>query len=488
MKIEEQKRAAEHVKESISIWLKPVTDDLPDQYLVGGTVRDLLIERVSHDLDLACRDPETAARILAEPAGAKVVLFDKRPDAPGYRVIDRNDHENTLDICGLVGDTIEADLANRDFTINAMAMKLDRTKILGELLDPLNGQADLQQKTIRLAGPHALDADPLRMLRAFRLAAELDFAIASETENAIRHTLPKLSGIASERIRAELIKTMATPHSAEYIKQMSSLGLLQIILPETLPMQGCTQNSYHHLNVWDHCLAVHANCEFIINHLDDMFGPNANRVRQNLETPPDRIALLKLSALLHDAGKPVTRGLNEKTGRITFYGHNKAGSQIIQEICQRLKFSTQDREFLQHLVKEHLHIQALANPAVRPATRMRLFRRLGEDLIPLLILGMADIKGKLGPDSLESGRNAFIQWAVETVNEYYNRVKEKIEEKGLINGNDLIALGVSPGPEIGALLDMLRKQQDNGLINTREQAMAFVTACIDKNGMGDENT
>ncbi|OQY59802.1 MAG: hypothetical protein B6245_04710 [Desulfobacteraceae bacterium 4572_88] len=453
-------------------WLHPLQDDLPPLYLVGGAVRDHLLSRAPKDIDLICTDAKAVAKKLAAVRNATMVPFEKKADEPCFRVVDRRQPGNFLDISPMRGGTLNTDLCRRDFTINAIAIRIAPDGTLGELADPMKGADDLKRGCIRMTGPDVFRSDPLRILRAIRFAASLGFDIETDTLAVIATHVDQLTEVASERILVELLEIFKTRHSATFVRKMDELRILEVIFPEIRPMKGCAQNAYHHLDVWNHSLLVVDHCEDILNHLEYFFGPVSEQVRNNLRDHR-RMPLLKFAAMLHDVGKPVARGFREDTGRITFYGHDRQGAEIMSEITRRLRMSRRDQEFLNLMVAEHLHILNLFFHKVKPATRMRWFRKLRDDCIPLLIMGMADIKSALGPMTAEERRDQHLRWSAETVGTYFNKIKEKLERQDLINGRDLIEQGISPGPEMGRILRSVRDAQDAGYVRNRKEALAL---------------
>jgi putative nucleotidyltransferase with HDIG domain len=218
-------------------------------------------------------------------------------------------------------------------------------------------------------------------------------------------------------------------------------------------------------------------CEEIISNSSKYFKDASSGVAENLEGN-DRLPLLKLAALLHDTGKPATRELNPDTGRITFYGHDKEGAKLISMIAERLKMSSRSRDFMVLMVAEHLHILHLASRAVKSATKMKWFRRMGDDSVTAIIMSMADVMCILGPDATEEYRERHIMWSAESIIDYYKEIKAKIESPDLISGDDLIALGMKPGPEIGRILGRVRAALDSGEIADREDAIEMAKTLI----------
>jgi putative nucleotidyltransferase with HDIG domain len=465
--------------DALKSWLSCNVAASESLYLVGGTVRDLLLGDQPKDIDLVCRDAKDFAYRLGKSKKAAVVPMEKKPAEPCYRVIDREHPDNFLDIAEMRGQTIYDDLGRRDFTINAIASEVREDGTIGPLLDPFSGAKDLKLKTIKMTGYGSFVSDPLRILRAARFSATLRFTIEPQTIDEMRNSAALLQEVSGERIMAELLLILKTPHSASFIKDMDHLGILDILFPEIPPMKGCQQNGFHHKDVWEHSLLVAKNCEEVLNDLAGYFGDWAGDVSMNLEGN-NRRPMLKLTALLHDIGKPLCRGVNEETGRIIFYRHDKEGSELAEAIAERLKLSSQDRNYMVQLIAEHMHVLSLAGHVSRTAARMRWFRKMKDNAVPAIILGIADVVSSLGKESTVEWRNHYLEWSKDIVREYYETIRPRLESKNLITGTDLISLGVEPGPEMGRLLDILRNAQDTGEISSREDALALAKSLLEK--------
>ena len=278
---------------------------------------------------------------------------------------------------------------------------------------------------------------------------------------------------------AELLLILRHPHSTSFIREMDRLGILDVLFPEIVAMKGCEQNGYHHKDVWEHSLLVAENCEQILNNLTGYFGDWAEDVLSNL-AGNHRLPLLKLATLFHDVGKPLSREINAETGRITFYKHDKAGARLADALAERLKLSSQDRDYLVQLIAEHLNVLSLAGNIVRTAATMRWFRKMKNNAVPAIILGMADVESSLGKESTAKWRNHYLQWSKDIVRAYYETIRTRLASQNLITGTDLISLGVKPGPEMGGLLDILRNAQDTGEISTHGDALALAKGLLAK--------
>lgn len=462
---------------SLRRWFESGMPEGGQCYLVGGTVRDLLMNTKPKDLDLVCVQAKKLALSLAAQKNAALVIMEKKADEPCYRVVDRDNPDDFIDIAEMRGETIEEDLSRRDFTINAMAIRLHDDATSGELLDPFHGCKDLQQKIVRMVSKEAFVSDPLRILRAFRFAAVISFAIEEPTLKAMQSNAALLKQVSVERIMAELQNILLTTKSSAWFRRMDDLGIFENILPEILPMKGCKQNWYHHKDVWEHSLLVMEQLEQMLSDLA-RFGELSARIADLLDD--EKTVFLKLAGLLHDIGKPSTKGTKSRSDRIIFYGHDKAGAELMQEMAGRLKLPCRSKDFLVRIVAEHLKPLMLASPKAKAAARMRWFRKMRDDAVPALILAMADVMSSLGPESGADYREHFLAWAVESVQEYFVSIKPKLEAPLLINGDDLISMGMKPGIALGNLLYRLRFAQDLGKLTSREEALEAAKEMVQK--------
>jgi tRNA nucleotidyltransferase/poly(A) polymerase len=461
----------------LSKWIAPVKDAMPPLYLVGGAVRDHLLSRQIKDIDLACDNPEKTAAILAKHHKAAIVPLGREKGTVCHRVVNRQNTDDFLDVVELRNGSIENDLRMRDFTVNAIAIQITKQGKLGRVIDPLAGMHDLKHNSIRFTGPDVFKSDPLRTLRAFRFAAELQFTIEEFTLMSIRENCLLLSEISAERILVELLNLLKTNMAAPNVRMMDELGLLEVIFPEIRTMKNCLQNEFHHLDVWNHSLAVLETCETIAANLKNYFSELSLHVEDNLGED-NRLPLMKMAALLHDVGKPSKKMTHGESRGINFHDHDREGEKIASAVARRLKMSNRDREFLRTMVAEHMHILYLSRPDVKEKTILKWFKKLNDDMIPLIILEMADSMSTLGPASKKSEREAHLAWSKKTVMEYYSEIRTKLKQKNIISGNDLISLGMKPGPELGRALEKIREAQDAGLILNRNAGFAMAEKIV----------
>jgi poly(A) polymerase len=465
-------------------------------YMVGGTVRDLLLHRdTSPDVDLATdARPDEIKRLVARTAPLAIVTVGEQfgtirlhyprataesaspaasaispagqaeregdsaavsatPPAPSSfegekaRKSGRSpdaivaDHADEIDILEITtyrsdqyaadsrkpavtfGDTLEGDLLRRDFTINAMA----RDPLTGDIMDPYGGRQDLERQLIRAVGDdpeRRFDEDPLRMLRAARFAAQLDFSIEPATAHAITAQAATLQKISKERIRDEFTKLLVTPNPSLGLRLLVDLGLMPYVVAEVLELQGVSQRPAHSKDVYHHVLRV---------------------VEQIPARPTTRWA-----ALLHDIAKPRTRSVED--GKVHFFGHEDVGAVMARDILRRLKFDKPFGEHVSHLVKLHMRANSYLPDWTDGAVR-RLMLDIGDGLPDLLDLSRADIT---------SYRPEKVSRAIARVDELEQRcqwITEKDREQPLkspLDGNELMELfGRGPGPWLRPLKDHL---------------------------------
>jgi putative nucleotidyltransferase with HDIG domain len=442
-------------------------------WLVGGAVRDRLLGRETTDLDIAVAgDAETAARAVARATGGTPFALS---DAFGaWRVVGRN-HAWHVDLVRLRDDDLAADLAARDFTVNAMAEPLGG----GELLDPHGGRADLDAGRLRMVSAAALADDPLRTLRAARIANELELAVDPATAEAVRERAPELAGVAAERVFAELKRIVAGERPVAGIELMDELGLVAVVLPELGALRGVEQNVFHHRDVHGHTLEVLE----AVAHLEagaPELGEHAGAVRELLAEPlADELTRgggMRFAALLHDAAKPATRGLRPD-GRVTFLGHDAEGAELARDVLRRLRGSQRLADYVAALTRHHLRLGFLVHE--RPLSRRAVWRYLGATepfAADVTVFTVADRLATRGKNA-EPAIAAHLELAREMLGPALARRTEGKPEP-LLRGNELSAeLGVR-GPRIGRLLAELEEAQYAGEIHTREDALSLARSLL----------
>ena len=317
-------------------------------FLIGGFLRDHLLKRECLDLDFAVEKNAIAvARIFAKKVKGAFVLLDQEHGCA--RVVtaksgQTGDAIRTFDFADFRAPGLKGDLLHRDFTINTFCLdlgKLEASMVIADgIMDLRNGKKDLKAKTIRMNSAKAFKEDPLRLLRAFSLRAQLGFKIEPKTLQQIKRDTPLIREVSFERIRDEVFKILASPRAAENLKAMDKIELLAQIMPQITVMYGVKQGGYHHLDVWPHSLEVVNQFEKVLEEFKN--DPEIlSYMQETLGGDRPRFALVKLAALLHDIGKPETR--KKEDGRVSFHGHEHVGKNITRPLAKALKLSTNER-------------------------------------------------------------------------------------------------------------------------------------------------
>jgi putative nucleotidyltransferase with HDIG domain len=446
-------------------------------WVVGGAVRDeLLGAPPSTDLDLVIAgEVATAARGLARAAGA--TAFSLSDEFGAWRVVARS-RGWQADLNPLRGETLEADLRLRDFTINAIAAPLDG----GELIDPLGGAEDLANRRLRIASPGALAADPLRALRLVRLVCELDLRADEETREAARRAAPGLAGVSSERIYAELRRVIASERVGTGIRLALELGLCAVVLPELEALRGVQQSRYHHLDVLDHTLAVLDCVVEVQREPQALFGAEHGGAVSALLARPladelTRGDALRFAALVHDIAKPQTRTV-AADGRIGFPGHDALGAELARSILGRLRAAERMRAHVAALTRHHLRLGFLVPHA--PLTRRELYAYLDAcDPVwaDVTLLSVADRLATRGARS-EEAIERHLELARAVIGEALDW-QSSGRPPALVRGDQLArSLGLTPGPVIGELLAAIAAEAFAGELRSAEDAIAFAATRI----------
>jgi len=448
-------------------------------FVVGGAIRDALLDRPLRDVDLVVPgDVEAAARAVGEEVRGPVFALSEEFGA--WRAIDRA-QGLTCDISPLREGGIVHDLAARDFTVNAMATPLAG----GELIDPYGGQADAAAGVLRVLGASAYGDDALRPLRLARLAAELGLAPDDETERLTRAAASRVATASPERQWAELRRLIIAPGVLHGLDLAGRLGLVSAVLPELEALAGVEQSHFHHLDVRDHTLEVLRRQLELEADPAAVFGDLAEPLQAELNEPlADELTrgqALRLGALLHDIGKPVTRGVRPD-GRVTFIGHDSIGAGMVEEVCRRLRTSQRLREHLAALTRHHLVLGFLVRE--RPLPRGTVYRYLVLTQpveVEVTLLTCADRLATRGRNA-EAAIEAHLELARELMGDAL-RWRAEGPARSAVDGNVLAdEAGIERGPALGAVLARLAEARFTGEATTREAALQLARRLRDDAG------
>ena len=474
-------------------------------YLVGGCLRDVLLDRPVNDIDLAISgDAELLSQKLASQTQGQAFPLDASRGI--YRVLAHQTDNNTsqIDITTFESN-IEVDLSYRDLTIDSLAIPLneinhEKHPSEWSIIDPFNGKNDLLNKIIRAIKPEIYSDDPVRLLRTIRIASELNFSIEPDTIKFMEWHYNKLQNSPGERIRDEFLKILSGNFLEESIYRLSDIGILGIIFPELQEGRDVVQPKEHYWNVYDHNLQ----CAFKVDLLlDDSRNIDINKHPELKYVPSNditkkyfqsecsdshtRTTILKLAALLHDVGKPKTKQI-DSNGKMRFLGHSEIGMELARNALERLRISNRGIETVCTMIKEHLRPSQIAPTGEMPSKRAlyRYFRDLEDVAIDTLFLNLADYLAARGP------LIDIYDWSVHCdriryILEEGSETNNTITNSNLISGHDLInTLGLKPGPYFKKILENISEAQAEGFVKTKEDALSLAKKkYIEYSSVGD---
>ncbi len=438
-------------------------------WLVGGCLRDELLGLPVRDIDIVLDGrPEPFARALAGRLGGAV--FAASESYGTWRIVLGAVH---VDVASLRGqergavsraDRLEADLRARDFTVDALARPLDG----GELVDPLDGIADLAARRLCLCSRGALQDDPLRVLRLFRLARAFDLLPEADAVDAARRAAPGLARVSGERVRDELCAVLAAADASAAFRDLAVVGALGVVLPELDALRGVGQNPYHHLDVFGHTLEALTYVSGVVRQLGG----------ERHLTPPEEAGLsgveplvpVSWAVLLHDIGKPAVRVVSED-GRIIFWHHDETGRRMAGDIAARLRFSGRFTAYLGTLIRQHLRLGFLVRE--QPLTR-RALARYRRDVEPWVfesvVVSLCDRLATRGEKTSLTSMARHYRLA----RSVWSAVS-KTQSPSLLSGDDVMELlDIGPGPAVGQALDALREELEAGEVTDATGAREFL--------------
>ena len=452
-----------------------ILSQTPRAYLVGGSVRDMICGRRPLDYDIVvAKDPQGYAETLAARLNGCVVTIGK-PGFPLYRIVKA---PIAVDVTPLKGATLAADLSDRDFTINALAYDLNSEKII----DTTGGVADVEQGLVRMVSARAFKNDPVRMVRAHRMAIQLDFDMDPATSRAISAHAHTIQTSPGERIWAELALILSQPNSVETLRQMAQDELLFAIFPELGPLKGCRQSEPHHLDVLDHTLLAYQSLEGALTRPVKWLTGQAAALTQTFS--PERQTLLKLALLLHDIGKPAKRSI-DASGKIHFYGHAASGIHLARAIFKRLRMPKQEANWVDWIIANHSRPHDLykldKDNRLTPKAIGKFLRLCAKHAPHLILHAMADNLGKdLSINNQIKERLSFFNHLLEA----YFKTAATGNTAPLIGGRDLMAaFDLSPSPLLGALLKGIEEARLAGIFTSREAALEWAEAFLREKGI-----
>jgi putative nucleotidyltransferase with HDIG domain len=473
-------------------------------YVVGGTVRDVYLNRPVHDLDLATPgDGRTLARKIANAFQGDYYPLDNARQV-GRALIKFQGEAWTVDVAQLRGATLHDDLIDRDFTLNAIAVNLQD---LDYLLDPLNGARAIEDKKLILCQLNAIANDPVRALRAIRLSLVFSAKISSDTKDAIRRDGQTITRVSPERLRDEIFKLLNTHKPSAGLMLLDTLGLLPLIFPEAPAMKGLEQSPPHTLDVWRHTLSAMDYLDALLTAMSSertdsttsnfglgMVAFSLSHLRVKLEEhfanqwPNERThrALMMLAALLHDVAKPVTRSV-DPDGRIRFFGHPEEGAAIAAAWAEALRLSNEESQRLQMIVRHHVRpIQLELSGKVTRRALYRFWRDVGQAGVDICLLSLADYLATYGTTLDQDDWLSFVTTVKTLLEGYYLQGGELVDFPTLLDGNALMRhFDLERGPIVGEIINALREAQALKEVQTQDEALRWVAAWLEERGGQD---
>ena len=464
-------------------------------YLVGGAIRNSLLHMKSSDIDLSVKgNSHNLINDICRTLDAKHIELDKQRGISRI-ILKKNSERFQIDITRMDGN-LERDTLKRDFSINAIVLNTKSICVdskgayfqIEDLYDPCNGTEDIESKTLKATHNEIFSEDPIRLLRAIRIASEFDFNIAANTKLSIKANANLLSTCSPERVRDEFLKILSHKHSAKQLRLLDQLELLHEIVHELPYGKGVIQPKQHYWDVFNHQIECVDWLEKILNFdaTDELFIYKYLPVFENMteyfhNTYSDghtRKTLCKIACLLHDIAKPFTKTVDE--GKIRFLGHHVEGSEISKNILHKLHFSKKSIDLIATQILHHLRPGQIAPKGEKPSKKAiyRYYRDAKTASIDTLYLNLADFLAARGPMLTEHEWKEHCQKINLILKQgFTEEVPTRVSK--LLTGHDImVGLGLNPGPEIGKLIEKVEEAQIDEKVKTKEEALDLLKKII----------
>jgi len=446
----------------------PVT--LPGQvYLVGGSVRDLLLGRRPLDLDLAVAgNPGTFAQRLAAHTGGRLVPLGK-PGLMLYRIVSGS---QIMDVSAIFGRSISEDLQRRDFTINAIAIDLAGR----DIIDVCGGRADLAARRVRMVSRSAFEQDPVRLIRTFRMAAVLRFEVTPETAAAVRDQASLIAKPAGERIRNELLKILETGRAAEAITQMADCGLLSAMLPEFAALRNERSGQKPRCDRFEHTLKAFSEIEALLTDPRPVIPCDIDPMLWSLASVP--AAILKFAILLHELVRP-----SADRNNLRRFQRAPVDFDAVKTICARFKMSNRQTHYVDFIARKHhwplLLFEAHRRKRLSDRAVSRFFMTAADKTPDLLIHAAADAAG--GTCEIGNQEKTFASFTKGLLRHYFTEFLPRKNSPPLLTGRDLIdLLGLQPAPFFKSLLNRVEADRLAGRLQTKDEAIRRVKKMLQR--------
>ena len=437
-------------------------------YLVGGAVRDALMGKVSHDLDIIvtdCPAKEFAKKFAENNDIAAIVPLDEVNNI--YRVV-MGDKVNYIDITNPINNSLDEDIKRRDITINSIALDIKTD----EIIDITGGADDIKNGIIRAISEENMTDDPLRMIRVYRFASVLGFKIDKDTEKMIKRHSGLILMPAVERRNCEILKLFGGKYAHDILKEMDRLGIIDILFPIMLDVKKVPPNTHHHLDLFNHSLET-------VKQIQEIFENSCPEVQEHLMSidfgGDTRLAHLKFAGFLHDIGKFSTWTI-EDDGRHRFIRHDEIGEELAKGILREQKFSKKQIDYISSMIRHHMYPSSvISSPVINDKIYMRYVRKARDNAIDLITLAKADrlsARGELVTDEM-------VRENIDGLNklqDFYIKIKPTLKPvPKLIDGNEIMEiLNIKPSRQLGIIMESLYEAQLDGKVTTKEDAVAHI--------------
>lgn len=437
-------------------------------YLVGGAVRDYLLDKETFDRDLIVVDIEARefSLMVSEFFNGTFIPLDE--DNKIYRVV-LPDKVNFIDITNPVCNSLEKDIMRRDLTINAVAVDIKS----GEIVDYAGGLVDFDNKVLKGVQEVNFEDDPLRLLRIFRFHSLLGFEVSQELMDISKKYANLINQPAKERIQYELMKLFSGRYADNALLLMDEAGLLDLLFSFVVELKQIPPNLHHHLDLFHHSIeTVHQVQKFYDCAVDD--------VKIHMDKVDfggfSRLAHLKLAAFMHDIGKFSTWTIEPGTGRHRFIKHEDVGSKMVPDILRNMCFSNKQIEYVKYIVKKHMYPTAVVSaPDLSEKVMMRYVRKSEDNAIDTILIAQADRLSAQGPEITHEIVEENIAALNKLLYFYLDALKTLEPLPKLLDGKDIMRiLNIKPSKKLGEIISALEEAQINGEVVTKDDAVLFI--------------
>ncbi|MCX7845030.1 MAG: HD domain-containing protein [Dictyoglomaceae bacterium] len=441
--------------------LHDLSEDRIKIYLVGGFIRDYFLGKESKDLDFIIYPFfYKILEILSKAINGKIFPLDE--ERRYFRIIAKLNNENyILDFTPPERKDLLEELKRRDFTINSILFDLNNYRIM----DPLGGIRDLKEGKLRVCSEYSISEDPLRILRAFRFVSNLGFKISSSTEKFLIENKKRLKKIKGERIHDEIYRILRSSFTKEVWIRMHQLGILEEVLPELTTLENIPWSDPHYTNPLFHSLEALGKFEYLYYYLNKLFPETYIVLEEYLKgeiySEFTKKELLKFAILIHDIGKGETFS-KDNNGKVHYYGHERAGVLMVENIAERLRFSRKEEDFIKKLIKYHLYPFFIFKD--KKSNRSKILNKLKEETIGLILLFIAD-QFSITPSQ------ELLYFSQEIFDLYLKRK----EIKPLLSGEEIMKyFFLKPSSLIGKLKESLIQAQQEGIVKDKKEALEYL--------------